>query len=117
MSAEDYRHLHGIVAMMNTDQEAKEKRMLELEGVLSSNQSTEEERDAAELELKDWHTFGHLAGMGLEQTRACVRALALFITTGRTAWSARLDEERRRTKFKAEKIVEGLGAGHAPGRA
>ena len=109
LSAEDYRHLHGIVAMMNTDQEAKEKRMLELEGVLSSNQSTEEERDAAELELKDWHTFGHLAGMGLEQTRACVRALALFITTGRTAWSARLDEERRRTKFKAEKIVEGLG--------
>lgn len=109
LSAEDYRHLHGIVAMMNTDQEAKEKRMLELEGVLSSNQSTEEERDAAELELKDWHTFGHLAGMGLEQTRACVRALVLFITTGRTAWSARLDEERRRTKFKAEKIVEGLG--------
>lgn len=44
LSAEDYRHLHGIVAMMNTDQEAKEKRMLELEGVLSSNQSTEEER-------------------------------------------------------------------------
>ena len=109
LSAEDYKHLHGIVAMMNTDQEAKEKRMLELEGVLSSNQSTDEERDAAELELKDWHTFGHLAGMGLEQTRACVRALALFITTGRTAWSARLDEERRRTKFKAEKIVEGLG--------
>ena len=109
LSAEDYRHLHGIVAMMNTDQEAKEKRMLELEGVLSSNQSTEEERDAAELELKDWHTFGYLAGMGLEQTRACARALALFITTGRTAWSARLDEERRRTKFKAEKIVEGLG--------
>lgn len=109
LSAEDYRHLHGIVAMMNTDQEAKEKRMLELEGVLSSNQSTDEERDAAELELKDWHTFGHLAGMGLEQTRACVRALAQFITTGRTAWSARLDEERRRTKFKAEKIVEGLG--------
>ena len=109
LSAEDYRHLHGIVAMMNTDQEAKEKRMLELEGVLSSNQSTEEERDAAELELKDWHTFGYLAGMGLEQTRACARALALFITTGRTAWSTRLDEERRRTKFKAEKIVEGLG--------
>lgn len=109
LSAEDYRHLHGIVAMMNTDQEAKEKRMLELEGVLSSNQSTDEERDAAELELKDWHTFGHLAGIGLEQTRGCVRALALFITTGRTAWSARLDEERRRTKFKAEKIVEGLG--------
>lgn len=109
LSAEDYRHLHGIVAMMNTDQEAKEKRMLELEGVLSSNQSTEEERDAAELELKDWHTFGHLDGMGLEQTRACMRALAQFITTGRTAWSARLDEERRRTKFKAEKIVEGLG--------
>lgn len=109
LSAEDYRHLHRIVAMMNTDQEAKEKRMLELEGVLSSNQSTEEERDAAELELKDWHTFGYLAGMGLEQTRACARALALFITTGRTAWSARLDEERRRTKFKAEKIVEGLG--------
>lgn len=109
LSAEDYRHLHGIVAMMNTDQEAKEKRMLELEGVLSSNQSTDEERDAAELELKDWHTFGHLAGMGLEQTRACVRALALFITTGRTTWSAKLDEERRRTKFKAEKIVEGLG--------
>ena len=109
LSAEDYRHLHGIVAMMNTDQEAKEKRMLELEGVLSSNQSTEEERGAAELELKDWHTFGYLAGMGLEQTRACARALALFITTGRTAWSTRLDEERRRTKFKAEKIVEGLG--------
>ncbi len=109
LSAEDYRHLHRIVAMMNTDQEAKEKRMLELEGVLSSNQSTEEERDAAELELKDWHTFGYLAGMGLEQTRACARALALFITTGRTAWSTRLDEERRRTKFKAEKIVEGLG--------
>lgn len=109
LSAEDYKHLHGIVAMMNTDQEAKEKRMLELEGVLSSNQSTDEERDAAELELKDWHTFGHLAGMGLEQTRACARALALFITTGRTAWSARLDEEKRRTKFKAEKIVEGLG--------
>ena len=109
LSAEDYRHLHGIVAMMNTDQEAKEKRMLELEGVLSSNQSTEEERDAAELELKDWHTFGYLSGMGLEQTRACARALALFITMGRTAWSARLDEERRRTKFKAEKIVEGLG--------
>ena len=109
LSAEDYRHLHGIVAMMNADQEAKEKRMLELEGVLSSNQSTDEERDAAELELKDWHTFGHLAGMGLEQTRACMRALAQFITTGRTAWSARLDEERRRTKFKAEKIVEGLG--------
>lgn len=109
LSAEDYRHLHGMVSMMNTDLEAKEKRMLELEGVLSSNQSTDEERDAAELELKDWHTFGHLAGMGLEQTRACVRALALFITTGRTAWSARLDEERRRTKFKAEKIVEGLG--------
>lgn len=109
LSAEDYKHLHGIVAMMNTDQEAKEKRMLELEGVLSSNQSTDEERDAAELELKDWHTFGHLAGMGLEQTRACMRALAQFITTGRTAWSARLDEERRRTKFKAEKIVEGLG--------
>ena len=109
LSAEDYRHLHGIVAMMNTDQEAKEKRMLELEGVLSSNQSTEEERDAAELELKDWHTFGYLAGMGLEQTRACARALALFITTGRTAWSTRLDEERLRTKFKAEKIVEGLG--------
>jgi len=109
LSAEDYRHLHGIVAMMNTDQEAKEKRMLELEGVLSSNQSTEEERCAAELELKDWHTFGYLAGMGLEQTRACARALALFITTGRTAWSTRLDEERRRTKFKAEKIVEGLG--------
>ena len=109
LSAEDYRHLHGIVAMMNTDLEAKEKRMLELEGVLSSNQTTDEERDAAELELKDWHTFGHLAGMGLEQTRACVRALALFITTGRTAWSAKLDEERRRTKFKAEKIVEGLG--------
>lgn len=109
LSAEDYRHLHGIVAMMNTDLEAKEKRMLELEGVLSSNQSTDEEQDAAELELKDWHTFGHLAGMGLEQTRACMRALALFITTGRTAWSARLDEERRRTKFKAEKIVEGLG--------
>ena len=109
LSAEDYRHLHGIVAMMNTDQEAKEKRMLGLEGVLSSNQSTEEERDAAELELKDWHTFGYLAGMGLEQTRACARALALFITTGRTAWSTRLDEERRRTKFKAEKIVEGLG--------
>ena len=43
---------------------------LELEGVLSSNQSTDEERDAAELELKDWHTFGHLSGMGLEQTRA-----------------------------------------------
>lgn len=109
LSAEDYRHLHGIVAMMNTDQEAKEKRMLELEGVLSSNQSTEEERGAAELELKDWHTFGYLAGMGLEQTRACARVLALFITTGRTAWSTRLDEERRRTKFKAEKIVEGLG--------
>ena len=109
LSAEDYRHLHRIVAMMNTDQEAKEKRMLELEGVLSSNQSTEEERGAAELELKDWHTFGYLAGMGLEQTRACARALALFITTGRTAWSTRLDEERRRTKFKAEKIVEGLG--------
>lgn len=109
LSAEDYRHLHGMVSMMNTDLEAKEKRMLELEGVLSSNQSTDEERDAAELELKDWHTFGHLSGMGLEQTRACVRALALFITTGRTAWSARLDEERRRTKFKAEKIVEGLG--------
>lgn len=109
LSAEDYKHLHGIVAMMNTDQEAKEKRMLELEGVLSSNQSTDEERDAAELELKDWHTFGYLAGMGLEQTRACMRALAQFITTGRTAWSARLDEERRRTKFKAEKIVEGLG--------
>ncbi|MCI7761875.1 MAG: hypothetical protein MSH56_07185 [Akkermansia muciniphila] len=109
LSAEDYRHLQGIVAMMNTDLEAKEKRMLELEGVLSSNQSTEEERDAAELELKDWHTFGHLEGMGLEQTRACMRALAQFITTGRTAWSARLDEERRRTKFKAEKIVEGLG--------
>ena len=109
LSAEDYRHLHGIVAMMNTDQEAKEKRMLELEGVLSSNQSTEEERGAAELELKDWHTFGYLAGMGLEQTRACARALALFISTGRTAWSTRLDEERRRTKFKAEKIVEGLG--------
>ena len=109
LSAEDYRHLHGMVAMMNTDLEAKEKRMLELEGVLSSNQSTDEERDAAELELKDWHTFGHLAGMGLEQTRACVRALALFITTGRTAWAAKLDEERRRTKFKAEKIVEGLG--------
>ena len=109
LSAEDYRHLHGIVAMMNTDQEAKEKRMLELEGVLYSNQSTEEERDAAELELKDWHTFGYLAGMGLEQTRACARALAQLITTGRTAWSARLDEERRRTKFKAEKIVEGLG--------
>ena len=32
-----------------------------------------------------------------------------FITTGRTAWSARLDEERRRTKFKAEQLVEGLG--------
>lgn len=109
LSAEDYRHLHGIVAMMNTDLEAKEKRMLELEGVLSSNQTTDEEGDGAELELKDWHTFGHLAGMGLEQTRACVRALALFITTGRTAWSARLEEERRRTKFKAEKIVEGLG--------
>lgn len=109
LSAEDYRHLHGIVAMMNTDLEAKEKRMLELEGMLSSNQTTDEERDAVELELKDWHTFGHLAGMGLEQTRACVRALALFITTGRTAWSAKLDEERRRTKFKAEKIVEGLG--------
>lgn len=109
LSAEDYRHLHGIVAMMNTDLEAKEKRMLELEGVLSSNQTTDGERDAAELELKDWHTFGNLTGMGLAQTRACVRALALFITTGRTAWSARLDEERRRTKFKAEKIVEGLG--------
>ena len=109
LSAEDYRHLHGIVAMMNTDQEAKEKRMLELEGVLSSNQSTEEERGAAELELKDWHTFGYLAGMGLEQTRAGARAVAVFITTGRTAWSTRLDEERRRTKFKAEKIVEGLG--------
>ena len=47
LSAEDYRHLHGMASMMNTDLEAKEKRMLELEGVLSSNQSTDEERDAA----------------------------------------------------------------------
>ena len=35
----------GMGSMMNTDLEAKEKRMLELEGVLSSNQSTDEERD------------------------------------------------------------------------
>lgn len=117
MSANAERRLMKLYEMMT----AKEKQKVEAMESLNALKTSEENKpdpDAARVdslteELEDWAVLGALSGLSLAQIRRAEEALADFVTTERTAWSDKLEGERKRLRRVAHDAERALGKADA----
>lgn len=114
LPADAYRTLGQYLAMLDADAPAVEAETAKLEALIrdaSLNQTEAAEGetisipyeyagrkenltlDQLESKLADWQTFGNLADMNLDETRAAMEAIMTYIQTNRTAWVQKNQQE------------------------
>lgn len=114
LPADAYRTLGQYLAMLDADAPAVEAETARLEALIrdaSLNQTEAAEGetisipyeyagrkenltlDQLESKLADWQTFGNLADMNLDETRAAMEAIMTCIQTNRTAWVQKNQQE------------------------
>ena len=114
LPADAYRTLGQYLAMLDADASAVEAETARLEALIrdaSLNQTEAAEGetisipyeyagrkenltlDQLESKLADWQTFGNLADMNLDETRAAMEAIMTYIQTNRTAWVQKNQQE------------------------
>ncbi len=116
MDADSYRQISTWVDMMNATEEQRAERMAELEALLAKGVNEEEDagdsftkQEKLELEMKDWSVFGSVDGMSLAEVRRMNDALRTFALTSRSAWEAKLENEKRKMEAIALDAAEALG--------
>lgn len=103
-SASTFKKAMSFYNMMNMAPAEVSLRQLELNGILTNSDTSEQEIDNAERELKALALFGNLREASLEQTQNAVNVFMEFLETGKEAWEYKLAQERQ----AAEKIRTSL---------
>lgn len=114
LPADAYRTLGQYLAMLDADASAVEAETARLEALIrdaSLNQTEAAEGetisipyeyagrketltlDQLESKLAEWQTFGNMADMNLDETRAAMEAIMTYIQTNRTAWGQKNQQE------------------------
>lgn len=117
MSADAERRLVRLYGMMLADKQQKVEAMESL-NALKTSEENKPDPDAARVdqlteELEDWAALGALGGLSLAQVRRAEEALADFVMTERTAWSDKLEGERKRLRRVAHEAELALGKADA----